>query len=174
MPSSGGDDGLVFLADIQTSKFSMRTATPMVITDKASRAWAVEAGLSNADEQHFGLFDAGVLVARIALSSPAMSAHLHPPPCWSIGRVQVIDKLQCHWIAHQLVETIVGYRRAPLASDLDQTNGGRAMWETLIRRNSGKVELYGPQGNMGPITGAPGAYNPAPWQFDDRRLILNP
>lgn len=173
MPYADGDDGTVFLADHQTNYFAARTRTAMSITDKTGRTWPVEEGVFNASERHFGLFDNGVLVARITLTSP-LAQDEHPSPFWCVGRIQVVDRLQQNWIAHRLVEELVVQLAVPLASDIDQTNGGRRIWETLIRRQTGKVELYDPNGLMGPVTANAGDYSPAPWQFRERRLVLNP
>ena len=174
MPEEGVAEGSVFLGWAQATYFASRNPTASTFTDSGGRAWTVEKGHADADEENYGLFDGPDLVARLCILSPANAELSCPTQFWWIGRIEVVDRYQARGIAASLIAAVVTERGMPLASDLDQTQGGAALWRKLIRTSPRPIELHGAAGLIGSVQLLNGVYQPDPWRARATRLVLLP
>lgn len=175
MPKQGGDENTVFLADPQAWKFATHRQLQQAFADSTGRVWTLEEGFADQDERHFGLFDNGELIARVALLSSGNASSDCPTPFWWFGRIEVANRYQKRGIARGLQEAVQAEVGEPLASDIDQTLGGAGVWKKLIRTlPAGKIELYGANGRIGPVEFKKGAFVPNPWAKRETRLVRLP
>ena len=165
----------IFLGDRQASKFSNPVATGTHVEDKLSVQREIYEGLTDADEQNFGLFEGGRLIASLSLVSPAMADTDCPSVFWSVGMIEVSHDHQGKGLGPGLLDAVFYSCGQPLASDLDQDGGGADLWKRWIRDHPGDIELHDPSGAcLGVVTEVDGQYAPNPWATRNTRLVRMP
>lgn len=170
MPSRGSNEGSVFLQDKQAMKFRTPQPIQQHVTDKSGREWPLYFGSVDSEEKNYGLFDDSELIAHVTLVGPDVDSDC-PTGYWIIGRIAVATAYQGKGIGPALAETVCKSHGLPLASDLNQSEGGAALWERLIRDNPGRIELHDGKGGIELVQVVDGRLKPDPWAHRDRRLV---
>lgn len=174
MPKIGFDEGTVFLDDVRASRFVDPKVLEFEVIDDEGRAWPLMAGSRDETERNYGLFDGDRLIAFLKLISPDVTAEDCPTCFWSIARVAVLDPWMTRGIASALVGAVMLHFRAPVASHVDQTPGGAAVWKRYIRSHPGEVAIYSGSTVLGGVVWNGERFEPDPWADRCVRLVRHP
>lgn len=175
MPNAGPHrTSLIFLADRQAERFSNPKPTQRSITDRTGVVWQVVSGRIDANEENYGVFDGASLIAIVTLSNLPPTDDDCFTGFWSIGKIEVVNQFQRRGIGPGLLDAVFALHGQPLGSDLDQDGGGVDLWRRWIKHHPGKIELYTPDGSLGPVRERNGTYSPDPWEHRETRLVRTP
>ena len=165
--------GSIYLGDRQAYKFSNPALTGATVRDRLRVRREVCSGIIDQDEENYGLFEGGRLIASLSLNSPAQSATDCPTAYWSVGMIEVAHEHQGKRLGPRLLDAVFHLRGSPLASDLDQDGGGADLWRRWIKKHPGCVELHDPNGiDLGVVVKVSRQrYHPPPWAVRATRLV---